>query len=115
MPSTACQALGHRIYHQSQVGTLQQAMPGMRELLDISAVPTETVSDELPQTCVLFAAFGCSSSSCWLAAQQAIDMCLLLHLYEVMLAFCYPMAKLVQGKEGIGPCTALASETCTAA
>ena len=44
-----------------------------------------------------------------------MDMCLLLHLYEVMLAFCYPMAKLVQGKEGIGPCTALASETCTAA
>ena len=57
MPSTACQALGHSIYHQSQAGTVQQAMPGMHELLDISAVPTETVNDELPQTGVLFAAF----------------------------------------------------------
>ena len=48
MPSTACQAPGHSIYQHSQAGTGQQAMPGMHELLGISAVPTETVNEELP-------------------------------------------------------------------
>jgi len=43
---------------------MRQAVPGMHELLEIIAALTETVNEHLPQTYVLFAAFGCSSSSC---------------------------------------------------
>ena len=91
----------------------------MHELLGISAVPTEIVHDTSPQTCVVFGCclpvMGATAALVGSTAQQAMDEGLLLHEFEVMLAFSYPMAKFVQGKEGIGPCAALASEACTAA